>query len=273
MGMWHAVEASCLLCENTFKQEEPKCLTVWCYLLVPTPHFIPTIPQPPTFRLRASELTVSDEQDGGEGDSNNETLNHVQLEEHIVTTDFSHYTTSIKCLAGSHFTPQLAEDSAYSTTKTLSLPTTIIDSGTSTHIHSKHDDFLSLDTSTSHNIKGFGGAKSCVTGRGTALITVWLPSGHKTCIKLDKVCLVPNSSPTLLSISHLDEAKIYTLLGMEDVYHSQWMMEVDSYAQLCPNLISVVQELKEQTDFTTLTCQICPHRNMHSQQSAPLCQN
>ena len=188
-------------------------LTVWCYLLVPTPHFIPTIPQPPTFRLRASELTVSDEQDGGEGDSNNETLNHVQLEEHIVTTDFSHYTTSIKCLTGSHFTPQLAEDSAYSTTKTLSLPTTIINSGTSTHIHSKHDDFLSLDTSTSHNIKGFGGAKSCVTGRGTALITVWLPSGHKTCIKLDKVCLVPNSSPTLLSISHLEEAKIYTLFG------------------------------------------------------------
>ena len=58
----------------------------------------------PTATNIQAELTVSDEQDGGEGDSNNETLNHVQLEEHIVTTDFSHYTTSIKCLTGSHFT-------------------------------------------------------------------------------------------------------------------------------------------------------------------------
>ena len=125
-------------------------------------------------------------EDGGEGDSNNGTLNHVQLQEHIMTTDFSNYTTSTKCLAGSHFTPQLAEDSAYSTTKTLSLPTAIINSGTSTHIHSKHNDFLSLDTFTSHNFKGSGGAKLHVTGCGTALITVWLPSGCKTHIKLEK---------------------------------------------------------------------------------------
>ena len=118
---------------------------------------------------------------------------------------------STKCLAGSHSTPQLAKDSAYSTNKTLSLPTTIIDSSTSTHTHSKCNDFSSLDTSTSHNIKGFGGAKSSVTGCGTALITVWLPSICQTHLKLNKACLVPNSSPTLLSVSHLDQAKNYTL--------------------------------------------------------------
>ena len=143
-------------------------------------------------------------------DSNNAS-NHVQLEEHIMTTDFSNYTTSTKCLAGSHSTPQLAEDSAYSTNKTLSLPTAIIDSGTSSHIHSKCNDFSSLDTSTSHNIKGFGGAKSRVTGCGTALIAVRLPSGRQTGIKLNKACRVLNSSPTLLSVSRLDEARIYTL--------------------------------------------------------------
>ena len=130
-----------------------------------------------------------------------------------MTTDFSDYTTSTKCPAGSHFTPQLAEDSAYSTNKTLSSPTTIIDSGTSSHIHSECNNFSSLDTSTSHNIKGFGGAKSHVTGHGTALIAVWLPSGRQTCIKLNQACLVPNSSPTLLSVSRLDEAKIYTPFG------------------------------------------------------------
>ena len=130
-----------------------------------------------------------------------------------MTTDFSNYTTSTKCPAGSHFTPQLAEDSAYSTNKTLSLPTTIINSGTSSHIHSECNDFSSLDTSTSHNIKGFGGAKSRVTGHGTALIAVRLPSGRQTHIKLNQACLVPNSSPTLLSVSRLDEAKIYTLFG------------------------------------------------------------
>ena len=90
-----------------------------------------------------------------EGDPNNETLNHVQLEEHIMTTDFSNYTMSTKCLTGSHPTPQLAEDSAYSTNKTLSSPTSIINSSTSTHIHSKYNDFSSLDTSSSHKIKGF----------------------------------------------------------------------------------------------------------------------
>ena len=138
---------------------------------------------------------------------------NVQLKEHIMTTDFSNYTTSTKCPAGFHFTPQLVEDSAYSTHKSLSSPTAIIDSSTSTYIHSNHNDFLSLDSSTSCNIRGFGGAKSHITGCGTALIAVWLPSGHKTCLKLNKACLVPNSLPTLLSISHMDQAKFYTLFG------------------------------------------------------------
>ena len=80
-------------------------------------------------------------EDSGEGDLNNETSNHVQLEEHIMTTDFSNYTMSTKCLAGSYFTPQLVKDSAYSTHKTLSSPTTIIDPGTSTLIHSNCNDF------------------------------------------------------------------------------------------------------------------------------------
>ena len=111
-------------------------------------------------------------EDGGEGDSNNKTLNHVQFDEHIMTTDFSDYTMSTKCLAGSYFTPQLVEDLAYSSHKTLSSPTAIIDSSTSTHIHSNCNDFLSLDSSTSRNIKGFRGAKSHVTGCGTALIAV-----------------------------------------------------------------------------------------------------
>ena len=72
--------------------------------------------------------------------------------------------------------------------KALSSPTAIIDSGITFHIHPTCNDFLSLDTSTSHNIKGFGGAKSHVTGHGTALIAVHLPSGHQTCIKLGKAC-------------------------------------------------------------------------------------
>ena len=53
---------------------------------------------------------------------------NVQLKEHIMTTDFSNYTTSTKCPAGSYFTSQLVENSAYSTHKSLSSPTAIIDS-------------------------------------------------------------------------------------------------------------------------------------------------
>ena len=152
-------------------------------------------------------------EDSVEGDSNNETSNHVQLDKHIMTTDFSNYTMSTKCPAGSYFTPQLVEDLAYSTHKTLGSSTAIINSSTSTHIHSNCNDFLSLNSSTSCNIKGFRRAKSHVTGCGTALITVQLPSGHKTHLKLTKACLVPNSSPILLSVSCLDQAKFYTLFG------------------------------------------------------------
>ena len=114
---------------------------------------------------------IDDSRDGG---SNDEISNHVQLEECLMTTDFSNYLMSDKVSATSYSNanPQMAEDSAYSTHRTLSSLTAIIDSSTSSHIHSEHDDFSSLDTSTSHNIKGFGGAQSCVVGCGTALIEV-----------------------------------------------------------------------------------------------------
>ena len=132
-----------------------------------------------------------------------------------MTTDFSDYLMSDKLSATSYSNtnPRTAEDSAYSTHRTSSSPTAIIDSGTSSHIHSKRDDFSSLDTSTSHNIKGFGGAQSHVVGHGTALIEVRLPSGQQTHIKLNKSCYIPHSSPTLLSISRLDEDNFYTLFG------------------------------------------------------------
>ena len=45
-------------------------------------------------RKKTGKEKANNIEDGGEGNLNNETSNHVQLKEHLMTTNFPDYTTS-----------------------------------------------------------------------------------------------------------------------------------------------------------------------------------
>ena len=154
----------------------------------------------------------------------------------------------------------------------MSSPTTIIDSSTSSHIHSKHDDFLSLDTSASHLIKGFRGAQSCVIDHGTVLMSVQLPSGHQTCVKLKIHAMsLTHCQHYFLPLIWM-KINFIPFLVMGDVFQFQWTMEVDLCIWLFQSQISALWEPEAQTDYTTLIHQPCLCRSMPSQLSTPPCQ-
>ena len=127
---------------------------------------------------------------------------------------FSDYNCSVsKSTTSQQMSPLQARDSAYSARMTANSPTAIIDSGTSSHIHSHRADFLNLKSSSSGSISGFGAGKSSIAGRGEAQLLAKLPKGGCARLKLQRACFVPNSSPTLISVSRLDEADCYTIFG------------------------------------------------------------
>src|ERR1700761_4519804 len=80
----------------------------------------------------------------------------------------------------------------------------IIDSGTSTHIHSVRSDFVSYTQSVSGNINGFGDGKKKIEGHGKAQLLASHPKGGNIRLRL-QICYVPDSQPTLISVSRLDQ--------------------------------------------------------------------
>ena len=92
-------------------------------------------------------------------------------------------------------------------------PTIIIDSGTTSHIHSNRADFTSLKSSSSGSINGFGDGSRTIEGRGEAQLFAQLPTGGCSNLKLQSTCFVPDSTPTLISVPRLDDADCYTLFG------------------------------------------------------------
>jgi hypothetical protein len=88
----------------------------------------------------------------------------------------------------------------------------IIDSGTSSHVHSNCSHFTSL-SSKSGKVSGFGDGMRKIEGQGKVSLHSKLPKGGTAHLRLQDACFVPNSSPTLISVSCLDEADCYTLFG------------------------------------------------------------
>lgn len=152
--------------------------------------------------------------DGGGGGSDDEDSHHVIFEKCLMVseTTSSAYSSPADISNASTHLPPLTEDISYSMHTKSSSPV-IIDSGTSSHIHSNRADFKSLKTSSSGSISGFGDGKSRIEGRGEADLLAKLPKGGCARLKLKNVCYVPDSSPTLISVSRLDEAACYTLFG------------------------------------------------------------
>ena len=149
---------------------------------------------------------------GGDSDSDNEDSHHVKFEKCLMTSmvDFSDYSLS----DGKSFTsPNNPEAKAYSARTAANSPAIIIDSGTTSHIHSDRADFKSLKSSSSGSINGFGDGSRTIQGRGEAQLYAQLPTGGQSLLKLQSTCYVPNSTPTLISVPRLDEADCYTLFG------------------------------------------------------------
>jgi hypothetical protein len=126
------------------------------------------------------------------------------------TVDFSDYSLS----DGKSFTsPNNPEAKAYSACTAANLPAIIIDSGTTSHIHSNHANFKSLKSSSSGSINGFKDGSRMIQGHSEAQIYAQLPTGGQSLLKLQSTCYMPNSTPTLISVPRLDEAGCYTSFG------------------------------------------------------------
>ena len=167
-------------------------------------------------RGRKGKEKAHNTKDSGDGGSNHDkSLNHVIVEHCLMMnfSDFSNYIQSDKLSTTSiKYHSHLTEDLAYSACRTSSSWSIIIDSSTSTHIHSAHNDFITLNTYSS-SICGFGDGTSKVSDHGTAHIHIKLPLGSQSQLKLTNTCYVSHSSPTLISVSCLDQNNCYTLFG------------------------------------------------------------
>src|ERR1700677_1786113 len=149
---------------------------------------------------------------GGDSDSDNEDSHHVKFEQCLTTSmvNFSDYSL---CDSNSLTSPNNPKARAYSARTAASSPTIIIDSGTTSHIHSNRRDFTSLNSSSSGSINGFGEGSRSIEGRGKAQLLAQLPTSGCSNLKLQSTCFVPHSTPTLLSVPRFDKVDMYTLFG------------------------------------------------------------
>jgi hypothetical protein len=91
---------------------------------------------------------------GGDSDSDNEDSHHVKFEKCLKTSmvNFSSYSLTD---GKSFMPPNNPKARAYSACTTTNSPAIIIDSGTTSHIHSHRANFKSLKLSSSSSINGF----------------------------------------------------------------------------------------------------------------------
>src|ERR1700677_2702616 len=149
---------------------------------------------------------------GGDSDSDNEDSHHVKFEK-CLTTSMVNFSTYFPCDDNSLSSPNNPEARAHNTHTAATSLAIIIDSGTTSHIHSDYGNFSSLKSSSSGSINGFGEGSRTIEGRGEAQLHAQLPTGGRSCLKLQSTCYVPNSTPSLISVPHLDDADCYTLFG------------------------------------------------------------
>lgn len=107
-------------------------------------------------------------------------------------------------------TPHLDNESSFSAH--LTTVPTIIDSGTTTHIHPTRSLFSTYSKSSGRT-NGFGAGKSFIDGCGEAHLHGKLPNGKLSLLRLQETYHVPDAKVSLISISHLDHAGCYTIFG------------------------------------------------------------
>ena len=156
---------------------------------------------------KAKEKANTVEDEGGE-DSN-------VVFEKCLSTNFSTYASGNRNDTSLMINvPPGDDDLTYRARISSSTPTIILDSGTTSHIHSVRSDFVSYaPPSSTQAVSGFGDGTRKIEGRGEVQILSSLPKGHSARLRLRDTCYVPNSHPTLISVPRLDEAQCYTLFG------------------------------------------------------------
>ena len=152
--------------------------------------------------------------DGGGGDSSSQDEgSHLVKFEKCLTTDINNFSNYSLFDGNTLSSPSNPEVQAYSTCSATNSPTIIIDSGTTSHIHSNRADFKSLKSSSSGLINGFGEGSRTIDGHGEALLLAQLPTSSHSHLKLQSTCYVPTSTPTLISVPRLNDADCYMLFG------------------------------------------------------------
>ncbi|KAL7282593.1 hypothetical protein ACG7TL_004064 [Trametes sanguinea] len=161
-----------------------------------------------------SHIAQDKDRDSDSSDSADEN-SHLVRSEHVLYTSFSAYSPELH----ESTTPTLSQtetvhdDFAFvAPPRTRKSRTVIIDSGTSSHVHSHRSDFISIKP-TSSCIRGFGEGKTTVAGRGEVQLLARLPDHGCTRLRLLDTCYAPNTSPSLISVSRLDDANCYTLFS------------------------------------------------------------
>ncbi|KAJ3744454.1 hypothetical protein DFH05DRAFT_1525505 [Lentinula detonsa] len=149
---------------------------------------------------------------GGGGDTEQpSSTNFVSLSD-TNAIDFSAYPASN--LPASLNPLQPISESVYPAGTTADRPPIIIDSGTTSHIHCVHSDFTSYHPAISQKVTGFGSGTMKIAGRGIAVFLARRRCNMRPVrLSLKDTACVPDLSPTLISVSRLDEAKCYTIFG------------------------------------------------------------
>ncbi|ESK95281.1 gag-pol polyprotein [Moniliophthora roreri MCA 2997] len=105
-----------------------------------------------------------------------------------------------------------ASDEVYLASTSSGSKSFIIDSSSSTHLHSSRSDFATY-SATPGVITGVGQGKLPIVGQGEAHIPAKSKAGHSSKVKLKHTAFVPDASASLISVARMDEDGCYTIFG------------------------------------------------------------
>ncbi|THV00120.1 hypothetical protein K435DRAFT_964163 [Dendrothele bispora CBS 962.96] len=145
----------------------------------------------------------------------NEESTHVVLEKMLSVSETS-------SLAYSHFSSSSTDSSEV---PDEAFPTS--------HIHSICSDFTSC-SSTTGSVSGFGTGTTRIQGWGEWVSHAQHPKGGVSKLKLQDTCFIPDSSPSLISVPRLNDAKCYTIFGNGRCI----CFEKDDHGQLLKSILS-----------------------------------
>ncbi|ESK80911.1 retrovirus-related pol polyprotein [Moniliophthora roreri MCA 2997] len=140
-------------------------------------------------KRKGSKKKVYAAENGGEGGVSNIVLTDLDL---ALNNASFHYDTSIVNSPSIH-SHSTASDEVYLASTSSGSKSFIIDSSSSTHLHSSHSDFAT-----------YSATPSVITGVGQGKLPI---------VKLKHTAFAPDASASLISVAWMDEDSCYTIFG------------------------------------------------------------